>query len=216
MKKRGYVIGASAIAAGLLTIILMFFTFITRDTSTVASHRMVYYNSFDMMNFKGVWSIVTVSIIQIILIVFAVATIVVGVLKVCEVALDKEYDLDEVVAIALAILAFVGICVIFFAVLYCKFSNKIADTESYTIRYKVFVAPFMQVALTIAAYAISSIMSSKNNQELLESLGEDPLTLTADEEGEIIVEHEGEGINQDNSEESKDNIEENKNNDKIE
>ena len=191
MKKRGYFIGGSAIAAGMLSIILMCFSFLRRSTTTAAGSRMTYYNSFEVINFNGVWSIKAVSILQIILIVFAVSTIVIGVLKVLEIALNKEQDLDESVLIALSILAFIGICLIFFAVIYCKFSNRIADTEAYKISYRVFIAPFMQVALTIAGYAVAAIMSAKNNKELLEALADEAVVET---EGEVEEEVEGEVV----------------------
>lgn len=170
MKKRGYIIGASSIAAGMLSMILMFFTFLRRTTSTIASSRVTRYNSFQIMNFNGVWSIKVVSILQIVLIVFAVSAIAVGVLKIFETLYEKNFGADECVLVSLSILAFIGICLIFFAVLYCKFSNRVADTEIYKISYKVFVAPFVQVVGGIVAYAVSAKLSSKNKDEELASL----------------------------------------------
>lgn len=170
MKKRGYIIGASSIAAGMLSMILMFFTFLRRTTSTVASARITRYNSFQIMNFNGVWSLKVVSVLQIVLIVFAVSAIAVGILKIFETLYEKNFGADECVMVSLSILAFVGICLIFFAVLYCKFSNRVADTEIYKVSYKVFVAPFIQVASVIVAYAVSSRLSNRNKDEELASL----------------------------------------------
>ena len=95
MRKRNLVAGISTISSGVLSIVLMFFTFLIRDTSTVATSRITKYSAFDIMNFNGVWSILAVSIVQIVLIVFALATIAIGVIKVIEGAKDKDYDIDE-------------------------------------------------------------------------------------------------------------------------
>ena len=185
MRKRNLVAGISTISAGVLSIVLMFFTFLIRDTSTVATSRITKYSAFDIMNFNGVWSILAVSIVQIVLIIFARATIAIGVIKVIEGAKDKDYDIDEAVKSVLAILAFIGICSIFFAVLYCKFSNKLADTEVYSITYRVYIAPFMQVAICIAAFGISALMSYQNRKEEFMLLVDEEVSITASQgEGE--------------------------------
>lgn len=192
MKKRGYIIGASSIAVGMLSMILMFFTFLRRTTSTVASARITRYNSFQIMNFNGVWSLKVVSILQIVLIVFAVSAIAVGILKIFETLYEKNFGADECVMVSLSILAFVGICLIFFAVLYCKFSNRVADTEIYKVSYKVFVAPFIQVASVIVAYAVSSMLSNRNKDEELASLAlaDEGMVETegdVEQDGEVVV-----------------------------
>ena len=177
MRKRNLVAGISTISAGVLSLI--------RDTSTVATSRITKYSAFQVMNFNGVWSILAVSIVQIVLIVFALATIAIGVIKVIEGAKDKDYDIDEAVKSVLAILAFIGICSIFFAVLYCKFSNKLADTEVYSITYRVYIAPFMQVAICIAAFGISALMSYQNRKEEFMLLVDEEVSITASQgEGE--------------------------------
>lgn len=185
MRKRNLVAGISTISAGVLSIVLMFFTFLIRDTSTVATSRITKYSAFQVMNFNGVWSILAVSIVQIVLIVFALATIAIGIIKVVEAVKEKDYDIDEAVKSVLAILAFIGICSLFFAVLYCKFSNKVADTEVYSITYRVYIAPFMQVALCIAAFGISALMSYLSRKEELMLLIDEEVAITASQgEGE--------------------------------